>query len=318
LNPHFGTPHNPFDPDTPRAPGGSSAGSAVAVASGLAPCAIGTDTGGSVRIPSAFNGLTGHKSSEGRIPKGGVFPLSETLDTVGPLARSVEDCILLDMVMRGAATTTVRRLPLSGLSLFVPETVVLTDLDSAVAANFEATLSRLEQAGVKIARGPLDIFAEIVRITAEHGSLGAAEAYHVHRSLVEGPDVGRIDRRVVARIMGGKPMSALDLVIIEHARREFAARLAEKIGDALIAMPTVPMTAPKIAPLEADDAVFGMNNLKALRNTMLGNFLNLPGLALPNGTDEHGLPTSFLLCALGGDDDRLLSYGLSVEKVVRG
>ncbi len=316
LNPHFGTPLNPHDPVTPRAPGGSSSASAVAVASGLAPSAIGTDTGGSIRIPAAFNGVVGYKSSEGRIPAKGVFALSNTLDTVGPLARSVEDCVLLDMVLRGAVTSPVRRIPAANLRIFVPETVVLEDLDPAVAENFENSLARLERAGARLTRGPLPEFAGAARLAAEVGSITAAEAYVEHRDLVDGPEAGRIDRRVVARIEGGKAMSAADLIRLHRARAAGMAAIRDRLDGAFLAMPTTPHVAPAIAPLEADDALFHSTNLKTLRNTMLGNFFNLPGVALPNGTDAGGMPTSFLLCTVGNDDERLLGAALDVERVL--
>ncbi|MFP4273738.1 MAG: amidase family protein, partial [Paracoccaceae bacterium] len=318
LNPHFGTPRNPHDPAEPRAPGGSSSGSGVAVAAGLAPLAIGTDTGGSVRIPAAFNGVVGYKSSEGRIDARGVFALSRTLDTVGPLGRSVEDCVLADMVLRGAAATAVRRQPVAGLRILVPESVVLDDLDAAVAANFEQSLIRLERAGALISRAAVPEFVRAAELAAALGTITAAEAYFEHRSLVEGAECGRIDRRVLARIEAGRRMKAAELIALQRARAEDMASLAARLDGAFLAMPTAPHTAPRIAPLEADDARFHRVNLKTLRNTSIGNFLNLPGLAVPNGTDAKGLPTSFLLAACGGDDDRLLGAGLGAEAVIRG
>ena len=317
LNPHFGTPANPHSPSIPRAPGGSSSGSGVSVAAGLVPCAIGTDTGGSVRIPASFNGLVGYKSSEGWIDGEGVFALSRTLDTVGPLARSVEDCVNLDAALRGLRESPVRPRPVAGLSLFVPETIVLDDLDPSVAENFEISLKTLEAAGARITRGPLDIFAKAAELTAEFGSITAADAYVEHCALVDSNQVNRIDRRVVARILGGKGMSAADVISLQRARADLIRQLVELMGDSLIAMPTTAITAPEIAPLEADDDLFHRVNLKALRNTMIGNFLNLPGLALPNGTDVNGMPTSLLISAMAGDDERLLGYGLDVESVLR-
>ncbi len=317
LNPTFGTPINPHGAGAARAPGGSSSGSGVAVAAGLAPCAIGTDTGGSVRIPAAFNGVVGYKSSTGRIDKAGVFALSPTLDTLGPLARSVEDCVLLDMVLRGAVTTPVRRRSLEGLRIHVAEGVPLADLDEAVSINFEASMARLERAGVQITRGPVQPFDDAVRLLEEFGSIAAAEAYVEHRARVNGPDEARMDRRVVARILGGKRMSAADLIGLMRGREAGMRALAEVLDGALLAMPTTPIVAPEIAPLEADDAVFHATNLKTLRNTAIGNFLDTPGLAIPNGTDAEGLPTSFLLSAPSGEDERLLSAGLAVEALVR-
>jgi aspartyl-tRNA(Asn)/glutamyl-tRNA(Gln) amidotransferase subunit A len=313
LNPHYGTPVNPNGKGEPRVPGGSSSGCGVAVASGLVPCAIGTDTGGSVRIPSAFNGITGFKPSENRVSSKGVFPLSRTLDTVGPLARSVEDCILLDAALRGVVSPSVVRHSLQGLSIFVPETIVLDDVEPDVLKNFQSCLSCLEAKGATIRSGPLAAFRRSAELAGEYGSIAAADAYFEHRDLVEGPDVARVDARVVDRILGGKKMTAHDLVALQRARTELIDEVAALLDGALLAMPTVPHVAPEIGPLEADKELFHRVNLKTLRNTMMGNFLNLPGLAMPNGSDRSGMPTSFLLSGTGGQDDRVLGFGISVQ-----
>ena len=318
LNPHFGTPLNPRSADGPRSPGGSSSGSGAAVAGHLAPIAIGSDTGGSVRIPAAFNGVTGYKTSEGRIDATGVFALSETLDTVGPLAQSVEDCILADAAMRGVVGGMIRRAQPRGLRVFVPESVVLDDLQAAVATNFEAALDRLAAAGVAISRGPLPEFAEAAHLAAEIGSITAAEAYVEHAARVDGPDRARMDRRVVARIDLGKRMSAADILRLQRARAAAMTGLSARLDGALLAMPTTPHVAPLTAPLEADDALFHRINLLTLRNTAIGNFLNLPGIAIPNGTGEADMPTSFLLSAPGGEDNRLLGAALALEGLIRG
>lgn len=318
LNPHYGTPLNPCSRDAPRAPGGSSSGSGVAVALGLAPIAIGTDTGGSVRLPAAFNGVTGYKSSEGRIDKTGVFALSETLDTVGPLARTVEDCVLVERILRGAIGAVLTRALPTHLSIFVPETVVLDDLEPAVAANFDASLSRIEAAGVKLRRGPVPEFAEAADLAREIGTITAAEAYVLHSERLDGPDRDRIDRRVTARIDIGRSMTAAGLIRLQRARAAAMQRLSARLDGAFIAMPTAPHVAPEIAPLEADDALFHRVNLKTLRNTAIGNFLNLPGVAIPNGRGHAGMPTSFLLSSTAGDDDRLLAAALALESFIRG
>jgi len=318
LNPHFGTPRNPHSPDVDRIPGGSSSGTGAAIAANLAPCGIGTDTGGSVRIPAAFNGLVGFKTSEGSVPKDGVFGLSETLDTVGPLGRSVEDCVLLDFLLRGETTSSVARRDVAGTVVFVPETVVLDDLESAVAENFEASLKRLEAAGARIERGPMQPFADIMQLTADHGTLTSVEAYATHKELVDGPDASRVDARVVARMGGGKTMSAYSFHTILTTRARLIQECWDLVGDRLIAMPTVAMTAPETAPLEADMDLFNQTNLKALRNTNLGNMLDLCGLAIPNGTDSDGMPTSFLLSTPYADEELLLGVGLSAEELIRG
>ena len=313
LNPHYGTPANPHDATVARAPGGSSSGSGVSVASGLCPCSIGSDTGGSVRIPAAFNGIVGYKTSERRIDKTGVFPLSDTLDTVGPLAKSVEDVVLLDMAMRGEVATGVRRADLSVLTIVVPDNVVHDDLDDAVGANFEAAIDRLSRAGAKVVRRALPLLDEVQAVTKAHGSVTAAESYFAHKDRVDGPDCEKIDRRVVARILGGKRMSAYDLVVITRARKRLIRDLERDLDGGLLAMPTTPHTAPEIAPLEADDDLFHKTNLETLRNTMLGNFLATCGLALPSGRDAKGLPTSILFSAPWRADEMLLSYGLAIE-----
>jgi len=318
LNPHYGTPHNPHDRTTPRAPGGSSSGSAVAVAAGIVPCAIGTDTGGSVRVPSAFNGLTGYKSSEGRIDKRGVATLSATLDTLGPLARSVEDCVLLDAAMRGVAASGVVRRDAAELNAFVPETYVLDDLEEAVAADFERSLEALTAAGARVERGPCPIFTEIAAITAEHGGLSAAESYADYRALLGGPEAERIDRRVVARMMPGRTMSAQSLLTIQRARARLRGELARLLDGRTMLMPTTPNVAPEIAPLEADDAEFGRVNLRSLRNTLMGNFLNTPGVAMPMGRDANGMPTGILLSGDAGTDDVVLGFAYGVERVLAG
>src|SRR5271155_3495305 len=169
LNPHFGTPRNPRDPATPRIAGGSSSGSAVAVAAGLAPCAIGSDTGGSIRAPASFCGIVGFKTSEGRIDKRGVFPLSRTLDTIGPLARTVEDCVLIDMALRGQSGAPVRPLDLNGVEFVVPDKTGIDDLDAAVAANLEAAMKRLAAAGAKIISRPAPLIGAMRALTAQHG-----------------------------------------------------------------------------------------------------------------------------------------------------
>ncbi len=317
LNPHFGTPVNPHDPNSPRAPGGSSSGSAVAVAAGLCPCAIGTDTGGSVRIPASFNGLVGYKSSEKRIDSTGVFALSPTLDTVGPIARSVADCAALDAILRGKTSAHPEKRNVSAMTFFVPQDVVLDGLETAVAANFESSIAALDAAGATINRAQLPALEHATQLAAEIGTITAAEAYIEHKAFIESEAVSRIDRRVVARIMIGKAISADDLQMLRRQREILMQDIAKTLDGAFLLMPTTPHVAPEIELLENDDDVFHRTNLKTLRNTSLGNFLNLPGLAMPNGTGVAGMPTSLLVSTIGGDDDRLLAAGIEIENTVR-
>jgi aspartyl-tRNA(Asn)/glutamyl-tRNA(Gln) amidotransferase subunit A len=316
LNPHYGTPHNPCDPKVARSPGGSSSGSAVAVAAGLVAIAIGTDTGGSIRVPAAFNGISGYKSSTGHYPMTGVFPLSRTLDTLGPLAHTVEDCVLTDMVLRGAAAPAALRGSVEGLTILVPATLVLDGCEPEVLANFEASLERLAKAGAKIVRRAMPQLAAIPELIGKHGHLLAAEALQLHHGRVQSSDAARMDRRVVKRIAMAAQMTALDLVEVQIARERMIAEANAAIADAIVAFPSAPHVAMPMAPLEADDDVFFRVNAKTLRNTMVGNFLDWCGVAMPNGTGADGMPTSFLLSAPHGRDTEVLSAALSVEPLL--
>jgi aspartyl-tRNA(Asn)/glutamyl-tRNA(Gln) amidotransferase subunit A len=318
LNPHFGTPLNPNDRTTPRSPGGSSSGCGAAVAAKLVPCAVGTDTGGSVRIPAAFNGVTGFKTSCGRIDTTGLIPLARTYDTIGPLARSVEDCILLDRALRGAITAEAKRSDIRKLTVLVPANVVMGGAEAAVIANFERVLEALSRAGAAIRRETVDALDEVVEMNARHGTLTAAEAYHEYRDIVESDKVDKMDRRVVRRIMGGKTMSANDVLSIQRGRFRLIPKLLRQLRGALLVMPTTPITAPAVAPLEADDGTFHKINALAIRNTTLGNILDLCAVAMPNGRDGIGMPTSVMFCAAHGEDEKLLSAALEIERLIGG
>jgi aspartyl-tRNA(Asn)/glutamyl-tRNA(Gln) amidotransferase subunit A len=313
LNPHFGTPRNPRDAVTPRIAGGSSSGAAVAVAAGLAPCAIGSDTGGSIRAPASFCGIVGFKTSEGRVDKRGVFPLSRTLDTIGPLARTVEDCVLIDMALRGQSTTLVRPHDLSGVAFVVPDRSGIDDVDAAIAANLATVMKRLAAAGAKVLSRPVPSIGAMRALIAQYGSLVAIEAYAEHRAIFDSADAERMDRRVVKRGRLARAVSGEDAINLRRGRESLIAALAEDLKGALLALPATPMTAPPIDALERDDELFRITNLRAIHYTFLGNLFRMCGLALPSGADTAGLPTGVQFLAPGGDDDRLLSIGLSVE-----
>jgi aspartyl-tRNA(Asn)/glutamyl-tRNA(Gln) amidotransferase subunit A len=312
LNPHFGTPRNPRDPGTPRIAGGSSSGAAVAVAGGLAPCAIGSDTGGSIRAPASFCGIVGFKTSEGRIDKQGVFPLSRTLDTIGPLAHTVEDCVLIDMALRGQADAPVRPIDLGGVEFVAPDKTGIDDADAAVEANLETTLNRLAAAGAKVTSRPIPQIGAMRALSAQFGSMVAIEAYAEHRAIFDSADAKRMDRRVVKRALGGR-VSERDALNLQRGREELIAALTDELKGAVLVLPATPMTAPAISPLESDDELFRVTNVRAIHYTFLGNLFRMCGLALPSGTDAAGLPTGVQFLAPGGDDDRLLSIGLSIE-----
>jgi aspartyl-tRNA(Asn)/glutamyl-tRNA(Gln) amidotransferase subunit A len=315
LNPYFGTPRNPRDPATPRVAGGSSSGAAVAVAGGLAPCAIGSDTGGSIRAPASFCGIVGFKTSEGRIDKQGVFPLSRTLDTIGPLAHTVEDCVLIDMALRGQSNSSVRPINLSGVEFVVPDDTSIDDVEPAVAANLEAAMRRLAAAGAKVKSKPIRAIDAMRALSAQFGSMVAIEAYAEHRAIFESPDAKRMDQRVVRRAMGGR-VSERDATNFQRGREELIAALTDELKGALLVLPSTPMTAPAIGPLERDDELFRVTNLRAIHYTFLGNLFRMCGLALPSGTDAAGLPTGVQFLAPSGQDEHLLSIGLSMESAL--
>jgi aspartyl-tRNA(Asn)/glutamyl-tRNA(Gln) amidotransferase subunit A len=312
LNPHFGTPRNPRDAATPRIAGGSSSGAAVAVAGGLSPCAIGSDTGGSIRAPASFCGVVGFKTSEGRIDKRGVFPLSRTLDTIGPMARTVEDCALIDMALRGQSTTSMRPRDLGGVEFVVPDKTGMDDAEPAVAANLETAMKRLAGAGAKVTSRPIPQIAAMRALSAQYGSFVAIEAYAEHRAIFDSADAKRMDRRVVKRALGGR-VPERDALNLQRGREELIAALTDELNGAVLVLPSTPMTAPPIDALERDDELFRVTNLRAIHYTFLGNLFRMCGLALPSGTDAAGLPTGVQFLAPAGDDERLLSIGLSVE-----
>ncbi len=315
MNPHFGTPINPADPKTPRIAGGSTSGGAVAVAAGLAPCAIGSDTGGSIRGPASLTGITGFKTTEGRIDRSGVFMLSQTLDTIGPLGHTVEDCVLLDMALRGAVTTPVRRADIAGIEI-VAHDECAEGLGDGVGANMERVLARLSAAGAKISRRPLPQIAEARAVTAKYGALVTVEAFAEHRRHYESDDAKRMDQRVVGRALLGRAVSAADLLVIQRERERLITALNAQLGGALLLTPATPVTAPAIAPLDADDDLFRRTNLRVLYFCFIGNYFRMCGLALPSGRDPQGLPTGVQILAPGGQDDRLLSLGLGIERAL--
>jgi len=322
INPHFGTPVNPFDDDVDRIPGGSSSGSAVALARGLAPVSIGTDTSGSVRIPSALNGLVGHQSTTGRIDKSGVLALSETLDTVGTLAHSVEDCTILDRLMRGQSAEAPNRIApakISELQIIVPENYVLNGADEDVAEHFEAAITLLERDGTKIARQRVPALDELTTLSETHGTLVAAEAHFIHANELNGEKLELIDKNIGYRLCRAGEMKAFDLLAILDAKKRLTEVTAELLtGGKLLLMPTTPVTALPIAPLLDDTDLYIASNKKLIRNTMVANFLELCSLTLPAGVDRAGLPIGILICAAGGQDSALLAAGAAVEPLFTG
>ncbi len=310
INPHHGTPRNPCDTDVARIPGGSSSGAAVSVALGQAVAGLGSDTGGSIRIPAALCGLVGFKNTQSRTPLAGAFPLSFTLDTVCAMARSVDDCLVVDAVLAGAPLPVVAR-PLQGLRLALPQTLLLDALEPAVAQAFEAALQVLSKAGAHVVRIALPELAEIATINAR-GGFSAVEAYAVHRDAMR-TQRERFDPRVAARITLGEGVSAADYITMQHRRRDWIVRTTHALaGFDAVVCPTVPITAPPIADLVASDEAFFKANGLLLRNTFAFNFLDGCAFTLP--CHEPGRqPVGLMLAAPGGHDAALAAIALAVE-----
>ena len=313
INPHYGTPLNAYDRGAARIPGGSSSGAAVSVTDAMAYGALGTDTGGSCRIPAALCGIVGFKPTAHRVPTAGAFPLSTSLDSVGPLAATVACCATLDAVLAGEPVVELAPFPLTGLRLAVPQTTVLDGMEPAVARAFEATLATLRKAGAVVVDIPLRELSELPDINAK-GGLPAAEAYAIHRALIAKAEK-MYDPRVLSRILRGREQDAADYVELAEARKQFIRRLAAITApyDALV-MPTVPVTAPRLADLEADDAYRRVNFL-VLRNPSIANFLDRCSISLPC---HHAgdAPVGLMLIGEHGTDRRLLTIAAAIEAVV--
>ncbi len=327
LNPHHGTPLNPFDRPTGRIPGGSSSGAAISVTDGMAAAGIGTDTGGSCRIPAAFSGIVGFKPTASRVPREGVAPLSTTLDSIGPLAATVCGCALIDAVLAdergtGSATPGGRAalevgapepFPLRGLRLLVPESYVLEDLDGHVASTFERCSGALSRAGALVARAP---FPELSRLPGIHskGGFSAAESYAMYGELLRTRS-HEFDPRVATRIEKGREQTAEDYLRLLGARAELidSARVVTGPYDAVV-MPTVPIVAPALRDLEEDAAYFRANAL-ALRNPAIANFLDRCAISVPVHREGEP-PVGLMLMGEHGGDAKLLAIARAVESLL--
>ena len=317
FNPHYGTPGNPAD--RKRVPGGSSAGAAVSVTDRMAVAALGTDTGGSVRIPAAVCGLVGFKPTARRVPIDGVVPLSTSLDSIGPLANSVECCAIVDAVFAGefptGPTAIPEAAPLAGLRLAIPTHFVMDELDPTVAAAFDRACKALSAKGVKIETVDLPQLNELPAINAK-GGFAASEAYAWHQKLIARRG-NHYDPFVHPRIMRGKDMTAADYIDLLAARADLQKRVSAVTSnyDAVI-MPTCAIVAPTLEEVSTPEG-FIRKNLLLLRNTTVGNFLDRCGISLPCHAPGE-LPVGFQLMGEAMADKRLLAMARSIAPVVSG
>lgn len=309
MNPHYGTPGNPTN--RARVPGGSSSGAVVAAADHMCDIAIGTDTGGSTRIPAALCGIVGFKPSQWRVPTEGAFPLSYSLDSIGPIARNVADCAKADAVMAGEASAPLEAAALGGLRLGVPQGMLLKDWDNTVGTRFGAARKKLVDAGARVTDEPMPLLDAMVAVNAK-GGFAPAEAFSIHREhLASRPD--DFDPNVRARIERGAKLTAADYVDMSRARARLIRAMDAQLSalDALV-LPTTPIVAPTIAEMQ-DSNTFNTKNMLLLRNTTTWNFFDLCAISLP--VPGSGLPVGLMLVARNGQDGRLFAIAAAVERL---
>jgi aspartyl-tRNA(Asn)/glutamyl-tRNA(Gln) amidotransferase subunit A len=312
INPHYGTPLNPYQREKQLVPGGSSSGAAVSVTDGMALGAIGSDTGGSCRIPASLCGLVGFKPTAERVPREGVFPLSHSLDSIGSLAESVNCCYLLDAILSGEEAPSLDPIDLTWVSFVVPEGYLLKKLDPHVETTFFEVLESLKRAGVTLQQEQLPAIDEVPQVSSK-GGFAAAEAYYHHQQyLTEYAD--QYDQKVRSRIAVGEHISASDYQAMIDLRRSVQSLWAKDERFEAMILPTTPITARQIKSLATDEDFFSANGLY-LRNTSVANVLDCPSISLPchkNGTAPVGL----MLIGKAGQDQRMFQLAKSIENVL--
>jgi Asp-tRNA(Asn)/Glu-tRNA(Gln) amidotransferase A subunit family amidase len=314
INPHYGSPANPSDPEVARITGGSSSGAAVSVATGAAFVGLGSDTGGSIRIPAALCGLVGFKSTASLVPTAGALPLSTTLDTVCALTRSVRDAVTVHEILADRRVTLAGK-PLSASRFAVARTLMQDGLDESVALAFDNSLRVLRAAGAQVIEIPLAELSELANINAS-GGLSAAESYAWHRELIATKQA-LYDPRVALRILKGASMSAADYIDLLAARHNWMGRMNVLLAgfDAVLS-PTVPMVAPPLAGLIDDDVNFFRVNGLLLRNTAVVNMLDGCAISVPCFAPPYTatqLPVGLMLWQAALHDDAILDASLQVE-----
>lgn len=314
LNPHYGTPKNPYDRKTGRVPGGSSSGAAVSVADGMCAMGLGSDTRGSVRLPASLCGVVGFKPTARRIPRDGAFPLSWTLDSVGPLANSVACCAAYDAILAGEAGGPLPHIPVKGLRLMVPKSILTDDLDANVAKAFERALSQLSRAGAVVTEVDAPTFTRSMDLY-KNGGFAGAEAYLIHRKRLETRAAG-YDPRVSKRVVMARDIAAADYIQLGFDRAEFI-RGAEVLGAPFDAMvyPTTASSAPSIAETDKTDEDYFRWNLRLLRNTGLGNVLDGCGATIPCQSPGEA-PVGLSVAGFALADRRVLAVAASVERAL--
>ena len=313
INPHYGTPKSPWDRAVGRIPGGSSSGAGVAQADGMCVMALGSDTRGSIRIPAAFCGVTGFKPTARRVPRDGAFPLSYTLDSIGPLANTVACCATYDAILAGEPVQPLPELPAKGLRFLVPQSEVLDGLDREVEAAFEHSLERLGRAGAIITKKPLPAFNRQGEYFKGGGYAGA-EAYAIHRKNAE--RLAEYDPRVAKRVILGKDLSAADYVEFGLLRVAFQREVQAVLEpfDAFL-LPSAPCIAPPIAEVNETDEAYFRWNMRILRIVGLVNFLDGCASSVPCHAPGTA-PVGLMVCGPAMSDRHILAVSAAVERAL--
>lgn len=318
INPSYGTPRNPFDQTIARVPGGSSSGSAVAVAKGLSPAAIGTDTGGSIRIPAAWNSIIGLKTTVGLISTDGIVPLSQTLDTVGFLTRRVSDAASLCSIIVGKAQPHLTSLKPADLRLLVgTSNIIWDDIHPDVSATIEEALARLIHAGATLMSGDIPEFDETVALIAAKGNIVHYEGYRNWGAFLNArPDI--ISPDILSIFNRGAGISESDMQQVHTVLRKLKGSYIDRVASySAVLVPTVVHIPPVIAELEADRHRYAQENALALRNTRLANLLGLCALSLPIGFTPAGMPVGLMLVGLPYAEGTLLQVAGVMESLYR-
>ena len=314
LNPHYGTPRNPWDRASARVPGGSSSGAAVAQAEGMCVMALGSDTRGSIRQPAALCGVVGFKPTQRRVPRDGCFPLSYTLDSVGPLANSVGCCATYDAVLSGEGSE-LPPMQAKGLRLLLPRSIAIEDLDPEVDNAFERALKKLSAAGAQISEVAVPAFNRQDEYF-KGGGIAGAEVVHVHKPYRD--RFGGYDPRVGKRISMGTTLTGADFVELLQLRDAYMKEIATLAApyDAIV-MPSVPCVAPTIAETEASEESYFRWNFRIMRNNGLINFLDGCAVTLPCH-EPNAAPVGFMVCGTAMSDRRILAVAAAIERALSG
>ncbi len=310
TNPHYGTPGNPADRG--RVPGGSTSGGAVAVADRMCELTIGSDTGGSTRIPAALCGITGFKPSKQRVPTDGAFPLSFTLDSVGPMAGNVKDCADADAIMAGEEPQPPIPAPLGAIRLGIAQGLPLNDLDTVVGERFSSALTALGKAGLLLRDEKIPLIDEMNALVAT-GWLPPPEGLAVHQDRLKRRPAD-FDPNIRVRLERAAAMPAAQYIATLLMRGRLIGAMHERLADVDgLVMPTTPIVAPTIAEV-SDPKVFGQKNMLLLRNTAIANCFDLCAITLP--IPGNGLPVGLMIVARNGDDKKLFRIALALEAVL--